>query len=144
MFQLARKLSSLFVYLPKITYMRKLLGLAFLSVILFASCKKDKDATLQGSWNIDNITYKYYINNTLDDTDTETNVGTINFKSDGTAELTYFGLTETSTYVINGNTVNMDGSVFDIQVLTEDNATLYMKETFAAGEYDETFIYLSR
>ena len=43
MFQLARKLSSLFVYLPKITYMRKLLGLAFLSVILFASCKKDKD-----------------------------------------------------------------------------------------------------
>jgi hypothetical protein len=124
--------------------MRKLVSLAFLIAILFASCKKEKDPSLQGLWNIDNVTYKYYINNTLDDTDVDLSGGTLEFKSDGTAVLNYMGDTDTSSYTITGDKVSFDGDTYDIKTLTDDNATLYIKETYAPGEYDELFVNLSR
>ncbi|MBA2745319.1 MAG: hypothetical protein H0U44_03745 [Flavisolibacter sp.] len=125
--------------------MKKILVLSLLSVALFTSCKKDKDPTIKGLWNIESVSWKYYVNNALDDSDTEvlTNA-TINFKDDGSAIIVVYGSTETHTYTVSGNTVSFDGETYTMQGLSENSVVLYVKETYAPGEYEESFIQLKR
>ena len=125
--------------------MKLLTSISFLLLVLFSSCKKDEDVTILGNWNGQSLVSKYYINNVLDNTETESMVGlTVNFKSDGTVVSTENGTTETFNYTHSGNTLTLDGEVFTVQVLNETNLTLYSKTTMSPGEYDETTISFTR
>ena len=125
--------------------MKLLTSISILLLVLFSSCKKDKEVTLQGNWNGQSMVTKYYINNVLDDTETVSLSDlSVNFKSDGTVVSTQSGMTETSNYTHSGNTLTIDGEVFTVQVLNETNLTLYTKTTYAPGEYDETVLNFTR
>jgi hypothetical protein len=112
----------------------------------FISCKKDEDPELTGKWNLDNIVIKEYVNNTLTNTDTQPGAGeTIDFQANGNVVLTEPGMpSDTFTYTINGNTVTFDGDTYEIRNLEDNTVTLYYRQDWAVGEYDEVFINLRR
>ena len=125
--------------------MKLLTSISLLLLVLFSSCKKDKEVTIQGNWNGQSMVSKYYVNNVLDNTETESLAGlSVNFKSDGTVVSTENGTSETFSYTHSGNTLTLDGEVWTVQVLNETNLTLYLKTTYAPGEYDETTISFTR
>jgi competence protein ComGC len=125
--------------------MKLLTSISILLLVLFSSCKKDKEVTIQGNWNGQSMVSKYYVNNVLDNTETESLAGlTVNFKSDGTVVSTQGGTSNTTNYSHSGNTLTLDGEVWTVQVLNETNLTLYMKTTMSPGEYDETTLSFTR
>ena len=126
--------------------MKKILLSLLIISVAFIGCKKDDDASLRGEWEISQTVYKYYINNRLDDTETEQGDGTrLDFQSGGRLVITdAFGDQTIADYSINGDEVEIDGVEFEIRNLTDDSATLYVKDDYGAGEYEELFIYLER
>ena len=125
--------------------MKLLTTISIFLLVLFSSCKKDKEITIQGNWNGQSLVSKYYVNNVLEDTETESLAGvTVNFKSDGTVVSTENGVSETSSYTYSGNTLTLDGEVFTVQVLNESSLVLYEKTPIATGEYYEITISFTR
>ena len=120
--------------------------LALLLTASLVSCKKEEDPELQGKWTVNNIVYKEYMNNSLANTDTFPGSGeTIEFQSNGTVVISAPGQTpESYTYTQSGNTVTFDGDTFEVRDLGENNVTLFIRDDWAPGEYDETYINLTR
>src|SRR5687768_16186305 len=112
----------------------------------FAACKKEEDEiSLKGKWVAESIIENEYVDSLLTDTYTEpANVTTFDFQNDGTLVIAYPGLPgETLEYTIKPNAkVEIDGDLFDIRALTRSNVTLYGREDYEPGEYDEVLINL--
>lgn len=125
--------------------MKQALLLLLLTATL-VSCKKDKDPELTGKWNLENITIKEYMNNTLVNTDIEPGAGeTIDFQENGTVVITEPGMSPyTTAYTISGSNVTFDGETYEMRNLEDNTVTLYYKEDYGPGEYDEIFINLRR
>lgn len=120
--------------------------LFFLLVPVLFACKKDEDPTIRGKWDVDSITIKEYFNNQLDDSYSLPGDGiSMDFQSNGNLVIDDgSGSTTTVNYTVSGNNLTIDGESYEIRNLTDSKATLYYKETYGPGEYDETFIYLER
>ena len=102
--------------------------------------------SLAGKWTVDNTTIKEHINGTVN-TDIEPGNGaTIDFQDNGHVVLTYPGLPiESLVYVIKPDSkVEIDGDMFEIRNLGKATVTLYLREDYSPGEYDEVFINLKR
>jgi hypothetical protein len=121
--------------------MKKLLFFALVSVLFFASCKKDNASGLVGKWTIDKIEFKEYTNNQLTGTFEMPGGGqTIEFKSNG--KVVHPSLGEVD-YKIQGNKVIVDGEESEIRNLTSNSVILYSVEIDGADK-TETTAYLKK
>ena len=118
--------------------MRKIFSVLMLSLVLFASCKKDGANTsqLKGTWYAETETERYYVNNQLDYEDEFQDPDlTLVFKDNNVVEISVDGLTVEGTY--NSNSISYAGETAEIRNFTSTSFTLYQKETIDAGEYYE-------
>jgi len=120
-------------------------------VILFSSCdKKDKPeptVSLAGKWKLESTVYKEYVNNALQSTTTAPADGTtFDFQSNGNVVITHPGnVIESFTYTILPNSkVKIEDDTFDIKNLLAATVSLYIRQDYAAGEYDEVMVNLKR
>lgn len=115
-------------------------------MVLLSACKKDKDASLQNKWTMENVVIKEYINSTLTNTTTIPGGGaTLDFQSNGNVVVTQPGSTETYPYTLQpGSKVEFDGDIYEIRNLTHSGVTLFTREDYSPGEYDEVFINLKK
>ena len=129
--------------------MKKNVIFCMVVLLIFSACKKDKDepaVSFRCKWTVDNTTIKEHINGTVN-TDIEPGNGaTIDFQDNGHVVLTYPGLPiESLVYVIKPDSkVEIDGDTFEIRNLSNATVTLYLREDYSPGEYDEVFINLKR
>jgi hypothetical protein len=130
--------------------MKKLLTASLLTLVLFTACKKDPQPaapSLKGKWTIENMLYKEYVGGSLDNTYTEPGAGgTIDFQNNGNVVSTIAGNpVQTSPYTIKPDSkVEIDGDIYEIRNLTSTSVTLFIREDYAPGEYDESYINLKR
>ena len=130
--------------------MKKLLTASLLTLVLFTACKKDPQPavpSLKGKWTIENMLYKEYLGGSLDNTYTEPGAGgTIDFQNNGNVVSTIAGYpVQTSPYTIKPDSkVEIDGDIYEIRNLTATSVTLFIREDYAPGEYDEAYINLKR
>lgn len=120
--------------------------LLLLLTATFISCKKEKDPELTGKWFLESVVIKEYMNNTLTNTDTEIGAGeALDFQANGTLVVTDPSSTPyTTAYSINGTNVTFDGDTYEIRNLEENTVTLFIRDDYGPGEYDEAFINLKR
>ena len=126
--------------------MKKTLVLSMIVMFLFAACKKDKEATLKAKWTIENAVTKEYVNGSLTNTMTIPGGGTtVDFQDNGNVVITSPGQpVESYPYTISGSRVDFDGDSWEVKSLTLSSVTLYIREDYAPGEYDEISINLKR
>jgi len=130
--------------------MKKLFTLSLLTLCLFTACKKDKEPappSLKGKWTIENYVYKEYTSGSLSDTYSEPGAGgTIDFQNNGIVVITIPGVPPDSyPYTIKPDSkVDIDGDIYEIRNLSSSNVTLFMREDYAAGDYDELYINMKR
>ena len=129
--------------------MKKLLAISFIGMVLFTACKKDpavEEVSLTGKWNVETIVTKGYENSALISTDTEPGNGfKYDFQTNGTLLISSFLNGVTYPYSILPNSkVQIDSDIFEIRNLTASQVTLFIREDYAPGEYDELFINLKR
>lgn len=130
--------------------MQNKLILGLIVIILFAACKKDKDeseVSLIGKWNVENSIFKIYENGVLIDTETEAGDGTtFDFQDNGNLIIATPGSdVESVPYTIKADSkVEIDGALIEIRNLTRSNVTLFGRQDYAPGEYDEVFFNLKR
>ena len=130
--------------------MKTLLTASLLTLVLFTACKKDTQPaapSLKGKWTIENFVYKEYVGGALTDTYTEPGAGgTIDFQNNGNVVSTIPGNpVATTPYTIKPDSrVEIDGDIYEIRNLTATNVTLFIREDYAPGEYDESYINLNR
>jgi hypothetical protein len=120
-----------------------------LAVLVLTACKKDKAPapSLKGIWTIENFVTKEYMSGALNDTFTKPgNGGTMDFQSNGNVVITIPGsAVETYAYVIKPDSkVDIDGDIYEIRNLTTSNATLFIRQDYGVGDYDEVSVNLKR
>ena len=127
--------------------MKKLLAISLIGMFVFTACKKPReDVSLTGKWNVETVVTKEYENSALINTNTEPGDGyKYDFQTNGNLLITGFLVGTTAPYTIMGNsTVVIDGDSFEIRNLTSSQVTLFIRQDYAPGEYDELFINLKR
>lgn len=130
--------------------MKKITIICLIATIFFTACKKDKEKTansLVSKWTIENTIVKEYVNNSLVNTDTEPGNGaTMDFQDNGHVVITHPGSpVESLSYVIkSGSEVEIDGDNFQIRDLNKASVSLYMRQDYSPGEYDEVLINLKK
>ena len=130
--------------------MKKLLTVSWLVLFVFTACKKDTkpaEPSLKGKWTIENFMFKEYLGGTLSNAYTEPGAGgTIDFQNNGTVVITIPGdPVETYAYTIKPDSkVDIDGDIYEVRNLTASNVTLFIREDYAVGEYDEAYVNLKR
>lgn len=127
--------------------MKKLLAISLIGMFVFAACKKPVEGvSLTGKWNVETVVTKEYENSALINTNTEPGDGyKYDFQNNGSLLITGFLVGTTVPYTIMGNsTVVIDGDNFEIRNLTNSQVTLFIRQDYAPGEYDELFINLKR
>ncbi len=127
--------------------MKKITILSLIAMILFISCKKEKEEiSLKGKWNVESVVTKEYRNGTLMNTNTEPGNGyKYDFQDNGNLVITGFLAGSTVAYTILPNSkVEIDGDVFEIRNLAGSSATLFIRQDYTPSEYDELFINLKR
>ena len=126
--------------------MKKTLVLSMIVMFLFAACKKDKEATLKAKWTIENAVTTEYVNGSLTNTMTIPGGGTtVDVQDNGNVVITSPGQpVESYPYTISGSRVDFDGDSWEVKSLTLSSVTLYIREDYAPGEYDEISINLKR
>lgn len=127
--------------------MKKLLAISLIGMSVFAACKKPVEGvSLTGKWNVETVVTKEYENSALINTNTEPGDGyKYDFQNNGSLLITGFLVGTTVPYTIMGNsTVVIDGDNFEIRNLTNSQVTLFIRQDYAPGEYDELFINLKR
>ncbi|HKO81939.1 MAG TPA: hypothetical protein VJU78_16145 [Chitinophagaceae bacterium] len=128
--------------------MKKITTICLIATIFFAACKKDKEETantLVGKWTIENTIIKEYVNNNLVNTDTEPGNGaTMDFQNNGHVVITSPGNPiESLDYEIkSASDVEIDGDRFEIRNLNKSSVSLYLRQDYLPGEYDEVLINL--
>ena len=71
-------------FIIQLNNMQKILLLTLIAMTIFTSCKKDKDPSLEGKWNVENVTVNYYVDNVLDHTEiSPIEGGTFDFQTNG-------------------------------------------------------------
>jgi hypothetical protein len=126
--------------------MKKLFYLLIIAATL-ASCKKDKDPSLEGKWSIATVTITEYANGVPTSTDTHSGDGrTIDFQSNGNAVASYNGTTDTYPYTMKpDNKVEFDGDIYEIRNLENNSVTLYTRDNWGAPTYyDDILIQMTR
>lgn len=128
--------------------MKKTLVFSLIAMILVTACKKDKEElSIKGKWTVDNYAYKEYVNNALTGTATLPGDGTtFDFQNNGNVVISYSGgSVESYPYTIKPDSkVEFDGDTFEIRNLTASSVTLFLREDYAPGEYDEVSINLKK
>jgi hypothetical protein len=128
--------------------MKKLLAISLTSMFLFTACKKDPQVkvSLTGKWNVETVVTKEYQNAVLVNTNTEPGDGyKYDFQTNGSLLISSFLNATTLPYSIMANSkVQIDGDIFEIRNLTASQVTLFIREDYVPGEYDELFINLKR
>lgn len=129
--------------------MKKLSILSLIILFVFTACKKDKNETpsLQGKWTVENNVYKEYSGGSLSNTYTDPGAGTtMDFQNNGQMVITYPDKhTDVLSYTLQPNSkVNIDGDIFEIRSLTSSNVTLFLRQDYGLGNYDEVYMNLKR
>ena len=127
--------------------MKKKLVLGMILMILLAACKKETEPSLKNKWTLENSVSKEYVNGTLTNTISIPGVGTtLDFQNNGNVIITSPGSPiESFPYTLKADSkVEFDADIYEIRGLTNSNVTLYLRDDFAPGEYDETFINLKK
>lgn len=129
--------------------MKKLSILSLVILFLFVACKKDKNESpsLKGKWIVENNVYKEYIGGSLSNTYTDPGGGaTMDFPNSGNMVITYpDNHTDAVSYSIQPNSkVKIDGDSFEVRNLTASNVTLFLRQDYSLGDYDEIYINLKR
>lgn len=130
--------------------MKKIALFSLFALLLLSACKKDKDepaVSLLGKWTIENAVVKEYVNGVLTDNYTEPGDGsTFDFQDNGHLVITSPGNSvESVNYSIKPDSkVEIDGEIYEIRNLTASAVTLYIREDYSPGEYDEISINLKR
>lgn len=127
--------------------MKKTLVFSMIVMILLTACKKEVEPSLKNKWTLENSVSKEYINGTLTNTISIPGGGaTLDFQDNGNVVITYPGSPiESFPYTLKADSkVEFDGDTYEIRDLTKSNVTLYIREDFAPGEYEEAFIYLKK
>lgn len=97
-------------------------------VLLFSSCEKE-DAFLIGKWNVDKLTYSFTFMG-VPFTETETNVGWIEFKSGGSG-VDNEGGTFTWSFSDDKLTITDDEATFTMKLTTKEKKKI-------VGEWSQT------
>ena len=126
--------------------MKKLLAISLMGMVLFTACKKDVEPSLTGKWNVETIVTKEYRNAVLINTITEPGDGyKYDFQTNGSLLIISFLNGSTHPYSILPNSkVEIDGDVFEIRNLTASQVTLFFRQDYVPGEYDDLFINLKK
>ena len=129
--------------------MKKLLAISLMGMFLFTACDKDNpvaEPSLTGKWNVETIVTKEYENAVLINTNTEPGDGyKYDFQTNGNLLISSFLNSSTHPYSILPNSkVEIDGDIFEIRNLTASQVTLFFRQDYAPGEYDDLFINLKR
>jgi len=129
--------------------MKKLLAISLMGMFVFTAChKKDPVAepSLTGKWNVGTVVTKEYQNSVLMNTSTEQGNGyKYDFQTSGSLVISNVITATTLPYSIMPNSkVQIDGEIFEIRNLTASQVTLYFRQDYAPGEYDDLFINLNR
>lgn len=116
---------------------------------LFTACnqKDPPEISLQGKWTLDNIVNKEFLGGTLSGTTTiPGNGATIDFQNNGNVVLKKPGSPdETHPYTLKPDSkVEFDGDTYEIRDLTQSRVTLYIRDDYGAGDYDEIYANLKR
>lgn len=121
------------------------------SLIIAASCKKDKDKTnsslLINKWELVNTSYREVENGVEVYTDNYTGVAGdyVDFRSDNKVYYHSDGFDDVSDYKILGDgKVDIDGDTMEIRSLTKSSVTLYGKFYTNANSYEENTVNLKR
>jgi hypothetical protein len=128
--------------------MKKLLAISLVGMVLFTACKKDHavEPSLIAKWTVETIVTKEYRNAVLINTNTEPGDGyKYDFQTNGNLVISGFLTSSTHPYSILPNSkVDIDGDIFEIRDLTTSQVTLFFRQDYVAGEYDDLFINLKR
>ena len=133
--------------------MQKILLLTLIAMTIFTSCKKDKAPSLEGKWNVENVTVNYYVNYVFVQGETTPfEGGTFDFQTNGKVVTSQidpsFGDTVTATQpytILPDSKVNIGGDIMEIRNLTASSVTLYSKEEVnSPGEYIVLLFNLKR
>lgn len=128
--------------------MKKLLMISLIAVAFLASCNKKKDEiSIKGKWTVDNFVLKEYVNNTVTSTTNASGGGTtLDFQDNGNVVITTPGYPPDSySYTIKPDSkVEFDGDTYEIRNLTASTVTLFSREDYSPGEYDEYSLNLKR
>jgi hypothetical protein len=126
--------------------MKKQLVLSLIIMFLITACKKDKEVSLTGKWNLETVITKEYQSAVLINTNTEPGDGyKYDFQNNGNLLISGFLAGTTVPYTIISNSkVEIDGDIFEIRNLTGSNVTLFIREDFGSGDYQELFLNLKR
>ncbi len=121
-----------------------------MTMLLLAGCKQDKvdsEVSLKGKWTIQNTIINEYVNGRLEDRYSEPGDGTtLDFRENGKVVIAAPGLAvESLPYIIRPNSkVEIDGDVYEIRDLARATVKLFIRQDYAAGEYDEVLLNLKR
>ena len=128
--------------------MKKLLAISLIGMVLFTACTKNPvvEPSLTAKWNVETIVTKEYENAVLINTNTEPGDGyKYDFQTNGNLVITSFLNSSTHPYSILPNSkVEIDGDIFEIRDLTASQVTLFFRQEYVPGEYDDLFINLKR
>jgi len=120
---------------------------------IFTSCKKDKDPSLEGKWNLESLTVNYYFDYVFDHGETTPwEGGTFDFQTNGklvTSQIDpSLGDTVTATQpytILPDSKVNIGRVIWEIRNLTASSVTLYSKEEVnSPSEYNVLLFNLKR
>jgi hypothetical protein len=125
--------------------MKKIVALSLAIMILVSACKKNKEISLKGKWNLENIITKEYRNGILVNINTEPGGGyKYDFQDNGELLITAFLTASTSPYTIKPDSkVEIDGDIFEIRNLTSSDVTLFIRIDYGS-DYQEMFLNLKR
>ena len=126
--------------------MKKTLLLSLIAIIFLVGCKKEKEISLKGKWNLDTIITKEYQNGALINTNTEQGDGyKYDFQDNGNLLITAFLVGTSFPYTIMADSkVKIDNDVYEIRNLTASGATLFIHQDFGSSDYEELFLNLKR
>ena len=119
-------------------------------LVVTTSCKKDKPLTttqkIQNKWSIENLYYNdFYSGVNHINTNSGLTGDYADFRVDSKVYSNINGTKDTMVYQINSDTkITIDGSVFDIQKLTESSFVIYTKEFYTSTDFDESKLSLKR
>ncbi|MEI8193953.1 MAG: hypothetical protein WCG64_08810 [Flavobacteriia bacterium] len=139
------------------------ISISIISILLiFGSCSKEKQIERrlvknEGIWNIDEISYRSFENNFETGTSTYSNVGSMEFKKDGTGSITYinpgqpnevysFGWISTSDQLIlNYDAPLMSGQIEILKILFQSRKEMRLEQTeesiFIGTTYKDVIVY---
>jgi len=128
-------------------FMIRILIISLFLAVTLPSCEKDEDPTLFGSWQLENYTEKEYDNSVLINTVVEPGAGiAYEFRTDGQLIITTPGNPDiTLIYTLpSPGVLEISGQTFEIRDLADHSMTLYDREDYGPGSYEEAYINLRR